>query len=54
MFELDGLLYDFVKDVAKYLEWTEEDKLVDVKWPEYSGFTAKVAESGKAVFESRP
>lgn len=54
MFELAGLVYDVVKDVAKYLEWTEENKLVDFKWPEYSGFAAKVAESGKAVFWSKP
>lgn len=54
MFELAGLMYDLVKDIAKYLEWKEEDKLVDFKWPEYSGFAAKVAESGKAVFWSRP
>ncbi len=54
MFELAGLAYDLVKDLAKYLEWKEEDKLVDFRWPEYSGFSAKVAEAGKSVFWSKP
>lgn len=53
MFELAGLAYDLLKDLAKYLEWKEEDKLVDFQWPEYSGFAAKVAESGKSVFWSK-
>jgi hypothetical protein len=54
MFELAGLAYDLVKDLAKYLEWREEDKPVDFNWPDYSGFKAKVEESGKTVFWSRP
>lgn len=54
MIELAGLAYDLVKDLAKYLEWKEEAKLVDFKWPEYSGFKAKVEESGKTVFWSKP
>lgn len=54
MIELAGVLYDLVKDVAKYFEWKEEDKLVDMKWPEYSGFNAKVTESGRTLIWSRP
>jgi hypothetical protein len=54
MFELAGLVYDLVKDLARYLEWSEEEKLVDFQWPTYSGFATKVAESGRTVFWSRP
>lgn len=54
MFELAGLVYDIVKDVAKHLEWKEENKLVDSQWPEYSGFKAKVEESGKTVVWALP
>jgi len=54
MFELAGVAYDLVKDLAQYLKWKEEEKLVDFKWPEYSGFQAKLAESGRTVVWSRP
>jgi len=54
MIEIAGLIYDLVKDVKKYLEWKEETKLVDFKWPEYTGFSAKLAESGRTVAWARP
>lgn len=54
MFEFAGIFYDLVKDLAKHLEWKEAQKLVDFNWPEYSGFKAKMEESGKTVFWSKP
>jgi hypothetical protein len=54
MFELAGLAYDLVKDSKKHLQWKEEEKLVDIKWPEYSGFNAKLKESGKTARWSKP
>lgn len=41
MIDLFGLLYDVAKDIKAYLEWDEEEKLVDFDWPQKSGLAAR-------------
>ena len=38
MIEFVGLVYEFAKDLGKWLSWKEEDKVVDRAWLEKSGF----------------
>ena len=41
MIEWLGLLYGLAKDLKDYVQWNEEEKLVDMGWPEKSGFQAQ-------------
>jgi hypothetical protein len=52
--DLLGFLYDVAKDIKGYLEWKEEEKLVDIKWPEKSGFKEKAQADGMEISWSRP
>ena len=54
MIDLLGFLYDVAKDVKDYLEWKEEQKLVDIKWPEKSGFKEKAEADGMEISWSKP
>lgn len=54
MIDLLGLLYDVGKDIKKYLEWAEEEKLVDFNWPATSGFQAMAKNDRLSLLWSRP
>ncbi len=41
-----GLLYAVAKDIINFLKYTEEEKLVDLKWLEASGFGEAARKSG--------
>ena len=46
MIEFAGLLYGLAKDLGTYLSWDEEEKLVDIHWPDASGFKADAEAKG--------
>lgn len=54
MIELLGFVYDLVKDIKEYLEWDEEEKLVDINWPEKSGLKMKAEAEGMKISWIRP
>lgn len=54
MIDFLGFLYELAKDLKGHLEWKEEDKLVNIKWPEQSGFKGKAAAAGLEISWSRP
>lgn len=54
MLELLGLLYGIAKDLKDYLEYEEEDKLVDSGWLDKSGFDEKWKKKGYELRWSRP
>jgi hypothetical protein len=54
MLEWLGLLYGIAKDVKGYLEFKEEDKLVDMSWLTKSGFDEQWQQKGYKLRWSRP
>ena len=46
MLEWLGFLYGVAKDLKDYFGYEEEDKLVDINWPEKSGFDEKWKQKG--------
>jgi len=54
MIELAGLLYGLTKDIAAYLGWDEEEKLVDFQWPETSGFKSDAEAEDYDIRWTRP
>jgi len=46
MIEYLGLGYGILKDIASYLSFDEEDKTVDMKWLDISGFKKKAESDG--------
>lgn len=54
MIDILGFIYDVAKDVKAYLDWIEEEKLVDFNWPEKSGLKAKAEAEGMSISWSRP
>lgn len=54
MIEWAGLLYGIVKDLKQLIEYKEEDKLVDINWPEKSGFGNEWSEKGYKLRWERP
>jgi len=52
--DLLGLLYDVAKDIKNYLEWNEEERLVDFGWPEKSGLNAKADAEGMTLTWCKP
>ena len=54
MIEAAGALYSLAKGLGSYLRWDEEEKLVDIRWPEESGFKSDVEESGYRISWCRP
>lgn len=54
MIDLLGFLYEVAKDVKDSLKWKEEVKLVDIKWPEKSGFKQKAEADGMEISWSKP
>jgi len=54
MIELAGLLYGIAKDLKQLIEYKEEDKLVDINWPEKSGFANEWRQKGYELRWSRP
>jgi hypothetical protein len=49
MIEIAGILIGSVKDLAEYLDWKEEEKLVSFQWPEESGFKAEAEAEGYEI-----
>jgi hypothetical protein len=54
MFEIVGFLYGLAKDLGEYLKWDEQVKLVDMSWPQKSGFEAEAEERGLQLRWSNP
>ena len=54
MLELLGFVYGIAKDLKGYLEYEEENKLVDHSWPAKSSFDEKWKEKGYKLKWSRP
>ena len=54
MIEWLGYIYGIAKDIKDYLQYVEEDKLVDFTWPEKSGFEEKWKQKGYQLRWSRP
>ncbi len=54
MIELLGLFYGLAKDIKDYVEWNEEEKLVDINWPEKSEFNIQAESSGLKLSWSKP
>lgn len=54
MLEWLGFVYGIAKDLKDYLEYEEEDKLVDPSWPENSSFDEKWKQKGYQLRWSRP
>ncbi len=54
MIDILGFLYDIAKDIKEYLDWNEEDKLVDFNWPEKSGLKAKAEAEGMTIRWCKP
>ena len=54
MIDLLGFIYGLAKDLKEYFEWSEEDKLVDMKWLENSGFGNMWKQKGYTLSWSRP
>lgn len=46
MIEIIGLLYGAAKDLKDYIEWDEQEKLIERKWLETSGLKAKAEAQG--------
>ena len=46
MIKWAGFLYGIAKDLKEYFDFKEEDKLVDIKWPENSGFSDYLDKQG--------
>lgn len=49
MIEILGLLYVVGKDIKKYFDWDVEDKLVDRRWLDLSGFKDRMEREGYIV-----
>ena len=54
MIDLLGFLYNAVKDIMAHSKWREEEKLVDLHWPEKSGLRAKKEAEGMTLYWSSP
>ena len=54
MIEWLGYIYGIAKDIKDYLQYVEEDKLVDFTWPVKSGFEKKWKQKGYQLRWSRP
>ncbi len=54
MIEWLGFIYGIAKDLKDYLEYKEEDKLVDSSWLEKSGFDQEWKRKGYQLRWSRP
>lgn len=53
--ELMGALYAPFKDFYTYYTgYPEKDKLVDIEWPQYSGFEVRLKEQGWKLGWCRP
>lgn len=54
MIEFLGFFYEVAKDIKKYYEWKEEEKLVNSGWLEKSGFKEKLEADGITLRWSKP
>jgi hypothetical protein len=54
MIELAGVLYSLAKELGSYLSCDEEEKLVDIRWPETSGFKSDAEKIGYRIAWSTP
>lgn len=54
MIDLLGFIYDVAKDINEHYKWKDQEKLVDISWPEKSGLVAKAKENGMEVKWCRP
>jgi len=54
MIEWLGFIYSLSKNLKDYLQYEEKDKLVDIVWPQKSGFDQKWKEKGYQLRWSRP
>ncbi len=54
MIEFAGLIYDVVKDLKDYWAWEEKEKLVEIHWPELSGFQKRAEADGLRLSWSKP
>ena len=54
MIEWAGLLYTLAKELGSYLDYDEEEKLVNFQWPVDSGFQAEMEKEGYRISWSRP
>ena len=54
MIELLGFIYGLAKDLKDYIKYSEEEKLVDINWPEKSGFKETWENKGYVLYWSRP
>ncbi len=54
MIEIAGFLYALSNDVVKALQYREEEKLVEIRWPEISGLQSEAEERGVKLSWSRP
>ena len=54
MIEIAGVLYSLAKELGSYLSWDEEEKLVDIRWLEKSGFRSDMEKIGYRIIWSTP
>lgn len=54
MIEWAGLFYTLAKELGSYLDYDEEEKLVNFQWPVDSGFQANAEKEGYQISWSRP
>ena len=54
MIEWAGLLYTLAKELGAYLDYDEQEKLVDFQWPDASGFQANAEKEGYRISWCRP
>lgn len=54
MIEIAGVIYSLAKELGSYLSYDEEEKLVDIRWPEKSGFQSNMEKEGYRTYWSKP
>lgn len=46
MIDALGFIYDVAKDIKEHFAWKDEDKLVEITWPQSSGFENEAKKAG--------
>ena len=54
MIEYLGFLYGLAKDAINYLQWSEEEKLIDREWLSKSGFEKHTKDQGIELCWTKP